>query len=122
MDLDDVQHEQLRTAGINVIEEPVTELQLKRNRIAALRTYSGIEHRFDTLYSALGVSIRTKLALDLGAGHDNAGCLTVDRHQQTTIPGLYAAGDITTDLNQICVATSQAAIAATAIHNSLRNL
>jgi thioredoxin reductase (NADPH) len=32
---------------------------------------------------------------------------------------LYAAGDVTGGLDQIVVATGQAAIAATAIHNSL---
>jgi len=35
------------------------------------------------------------------------------------VPGLLAAGDIVSDLNQISVAVGHAAIAATAIHNSL---
>jgi thioredoxin reductase (NADPH) len=35
------------------------------------------------------------------------------------VPGLYAAGDVAAGLNQINVAAGQAAIAATAIHNSL---
>jgi thioredoxin reductase (NADPH) len=38
---------------------------------------------------------------------------------QTSIDGLYAAGDVVHGLNQICVATGQAAIAATAIHHYL---
>ncbi|SNS87210.1 hypothetical protein SAMN06265795_10856 [Noviherbaspirillum humi] len=38
----------------------------------------------------------------------------------TSVPGLYAAGDVVSGLNQIAVATGQAAIAATAIHNSLQ--
>jgi thioredoxin reductase (NADPH) len=42
-----------------------------------------------------------------------------DEHQQTTVPNLYAAGDVVRGLNQISVAMGEAAIAATAIHNRL---
>ena len=41
-------------------------------------------------------------------------------HQRTSVDGVYACGDIVDDtLNQIAVAAGHAAIAATAIHNSL---
>lgn len=36
------------------------------------------------------------------------------------MPGLYAAGDVVRGLNQIAVATAEAAVAATDIHNRLR--
>ncbi len=39
--------------------------------------------------------------------------------QLTTVPGLYAAGDVVHGLAQISVAMGHAAIAATAIHNGL---
>ncbi len=47
------------------------------------------------------------------------GELFVDQHYQTSIEGLYAVGDVVNGLNQICVASAHAAIAATAIHNGL---
>ena len=47
------------------------------------------------------------------------GSLIVNKRQETSVRGLYAAGDIVSGLNQICVAESQAAIAATAIHEKL---
>jgi thioredoxin reductase (NADPH) len=40
----------------------------------------------------------------------------VNENQVTTIEGLYAAGDVVSDLDQIAVATGQAAIAATHIY------
>jgi thioredoxin reductase (NADPH) len=80
----------------------------------------GGEHRvFAALYSAFGVQVRSRLALALGAACDALGYLVVDAHQQTSVPGLYAAGDVTSGLNQISVATGGAAIAASAIHLSL---
>ena len=38
---------------------------------------------------------------------------------RTSVPGLYAAGDVVAALNQVSVAVGHAAIAATHIHNSL---
>ncbi|MBE7370091.1 NAD(P)/FAD-dependent oxidoreductase [Ramlibacter pallidus] len=74
---------------------------------------------FDTIYPALGLHHACELATALGARARENGQLEVDAHQQTTVPGLYVAGDVAVDLNQISVATGHAAIAATAIHNRL---
>lgn len=74
---------------------------------------------FDVLYPALGAQINHTLALNLGA-RIKQGALVVDEHQETSIKGLYAIGDVVSNLNQICVAQAQAAIAATDIHNKLR--
>jgi thioredoxin reductase (NADPH) len=109
----------LRSAGVRVIEEPMSALTFDGNRIAAFRVESGEIHHFDSIYSMLGVEVRSDLARDLGAACDDEANLVVDRHLQTSIPGLYAAGDVVSGLNQISVATGHAAIAATAIHNSL---
>lgn len=43
-----------------------------------------------------------------------------DAKQRTRQPGVYAAGDAVTGLNQIAVAMAQAEVAATDIHNALR--
>jgi thioredoxin reductase (NADPH) len=67
----------------------------------------------------LGCDVRSGLATALGARTDEQGCLVVDQHQQTGIPGLLAAGDVVSDLHQISVAFGHAAVAATAIHNAL---
>ena len=55
----------------------------------------------------------------MGAKTNHVGCLKVDAHQRTTVDGIYAAGDVVSDLHQIAVATGHAAVAATHIHKSL---
>ena len=77
---------------------------------------------FDNLYLALGCAAQAALAVDCGARRDDEGALVVDAHQMTSIDGLYAAGDVVRGINQIAVATGEAAIAATAMHNRLRQL
>jgi len=107
--------QQIQEAGIKLIEAPILQIDLKDERITALH-FSDAPYEFDTIYSALGSIKKSKLALDLGAAHKK-GDIIVDAHQQTSIAGLYAAGDIVSGLNQICVAQGQAAIASVAIHN-----
>jgi len=76
---------------------------------------------FDHLYLALGCEAQTDLAVACAARLDDDGKMVVDAHQMTSVEGLYAAGDVVRGLNQIAVATGEAAIAATAMHNSLRH-
>lgn len=69
-------------------------------------------HEVDALYPALGCNVRSDLATGLGASSTENGHLEVDDHHCTTIEGLYAAGDVVTDLHQLSVAFGHAAIAA----------
>ena len=79
----------------------------------------GLDERFDTLYPVLGADAQSGLAQSLHAGMDEGGELRVDRSMQTTVPGLYAVGDVVSGLNQISVAVGHAALAATAVHRRL---
>lgn len=79
----------------------------------------GSATQFDILYPAMGCDVRAGLATALGAATDPAGTLEIDAHQQTSVDGLYAAGDVVSDLHQIAVATGHAAVAATRIHRRL---
>lgn len=109
----------LRDAGIGVVED---HLRAGHVEDEAFVCVFANERRdaYDCLYLALGSRMRSGLARRLGATLTEQGELVVDRHMQTTVPGLYAAGDVVLALSQIAVATGQAATAATAIHNRLR--
>jgi thioredoxin reductase (NADPH) len=121
MDLEPDQKSRLREAGVTVVETPAVEVALAGGRITELVLADGRRLAFDTIYSALGTDPRNALARQLGAELDGEdGRVLVDAHQQTTADGVYAAGDIVAGLNQISVAMGQAAVAATAIHNRLR--
>ena len=73
----------------------------------------------DALYVGFGVRVRSELAANLDACHDDEGYLVVDQKQQTTVPGIYAAGDVVQSLSQISVCFGQAAITASAINVAL---
>jgi thioredoxin reductase (NADPH) len=107
---------ELADAGIAVVG-PVKALSYRDGGIDAATAAGDL--RFDILYPAMGCDVRANLATSLGAATDAAGTLEVDAHQQTSLDGLYAAGDVVSDLHQIAVATGHAAIAATRIHRRL---
>ena len=117
MDLDGKERKRVDEHGIKVVYEPVASLDMEGDRIAAVRTGTGVEHRFEVLYSALGLKPRSDLGKRLGARLDETGALLVDEHNRTSVGGLYAAGGVVRGLDQIVVAMGHAAIAATDIHN-----
>ena len=98
--------------------QPGAPLQRQRGRIAVPLADGGLQS-FDTVYPAMGATKGSGLARALGAAIDGEGCLVVDDHNRATVAGLYAAGDVVSDLHQISVALGHAAVAATAIHNDL---
>jgi thioredoxin reductase (NADPH) len=107
----------LREAGVKVVG-PVGAIERSGDGIRAVLR-GGQNLSFDVVYPALGCEVRSELASGLGAKTNDVGCLEVDSHQRTTVAGIYAAGDVVSDLHQIAVATGHAAIAATHIHKSL---
>ena len=102
-------------AGITVIREPVASVTIERDRIVSLTTQQGAYHSFDSIYSALGSKARSDLLRGLGTVLDENGCVATDEPQRSSTDGLFAAGDVVRNLDQISVAMGQAAIAATAI-------
>jgi thioredoxin reductase (NADPH) len=79
----------------------------------------GRRQMFDVVYPVLGSFPESELLSGLDVERDEDGMIVADKHQRTSIAGLFAAGDAANSLNQICVAVGEAAIAATAIHRSL---
>jgi thioredoxin reductase (NADPH) len=114
----------LRQAGIVLPSDCVVELKgagLNNNGDGiAARFASGREKRFSAIYAAMGSRPRSQLFNQLGGGATPEGCIDTDDHQRTSIPGVWAIGDVVDALDQIAVAVGHAAIAATDLHNSLR--
>ena len=91
-------------------EERVTGVQLNSGGIVEL---SGV-------FVALGVAGSTALARKLGAEVDGNRIVVDPRTMQTTLPGLYAAGDCTGGLLQVAKAVYEGALAGTEAAKALR--
>lgn len=107
----------LTEAGVRWTDAPVDAVRLEQGRVAVVQAHG--TRWCDTLYAALGVTVHSQLAGSLGAVLDATGYVETDAHHATSVPGLYAAGDVCKGLNQIAVALGGAAIAASAMHRAL---
>lgn len=73
------------------------------------------EIKLQGVFIEVGSTPTTVMAKELGINLDKAGYIKVDNKQDTNIPGIFAAGDITTSSNyfrQIITAASEGSIAA----------
>ncbi len=103
------------------LHAPVTETRLHGEGVELVLA-DGSAHAFDVIYAAAGSRPALDLAVALGARCDERGGIVVDDHCRSSVPGLYAAGEVVSALDQIAVAFGHAAIAATAIHNGCNGL
>ncbi|RYY76635.1 MAG: hypothetical protein EOO52_03780 [Gammaproteobacteria bacterium] len=84
-----------------------------------IQSIDGSCREYDSLYVMLGEERGVELAKQAGAASNSTGKLIIDKHQRSTLNGLYAIGDLVSSLHQVSVAAGQAAIASTHIHNTL---
>jgi thioredoxin reductase (NADPH) len=110
-------NQKLKDAGIDCIDGPAQAVAITGNCIV-VDTAEG-HHAFDTIYPALGSDTHTQLGEMVGARLADDGCFLCDSHQRTSVPGLYAAGDVVHGLDQISHAMGEGGVAATSIRNDL---
>ena len=115
-----LQVNELASRGVKVVDDPVDEMVCENSQLV-VRMRGGSTHVFDVLYSALGLEANNQLAQMLALEQDHDGQIMVDEHMMTSSKNVFAIGDVAHGLNQISVATGQAAIASTAVHNMLNS-
>jgi thioredoxin reductase (NADPH) len=103
----------------SVVEEFIGEEQLEKVKIRNVKTGEITEMPMDGVFIAIGEIPQNEVAVSLGLELDEEGYIIVDRRMTTSIPGVFAAGDITGGLKQIVVATGEGAIAATSAFEDL---
>jgi len=107
----------LQALGIAAVDGPCHAVAIDGESII-VDTAEG-KHKFDSVYPALGSDAHSDLATMAGAKVADSGCIVVDSHQRTSLPGLYAAGDVVIGLDQISHAMGEGGVAATTIRNDL---
>lgn len=104
-------------------EIPVETRKLRElfgsEKLAGVRFADGTELAADGVFIAVGVAGSTDFARKVGAVTKGAA-VSADENRQTTVPGLYAAGDCTGGLLQISKAVCDGAIAGTSVVKAFR--
>lgn len=104
--------------NVTVEKRQITEL-LGEGTFQGVRYEDGTEEAFDGLFVALGSASASDLARKAGAAFEGANPV-LGPDFQTTVPGLFAAGDCTGGTLQVSVAVGEGAMAGLAAIKYLR--
>jgi thioredoxin reductase len=118
-ELDPDERARLERASVPVDERPVAGVRSRDGALEAVLFADGDQLPRDGLLVAAPLRQRSPLATDLGAELTERGTVDVDAFGQTTVPGLYAAGDVSAVMQQVAGAIADGARAAAAINDSL---
>jgi len=117
-DLRDGCRARLAEAGVDVIEDKIAALDGDDGMLRALLTNGGRRVELDALFAAQGATPIADVAEGLGVERNAEGYLVVDVDQKTSVPGVFAAGDLTRHHSHLVTAAvhegAQAAAAAAA--------
>lgn len=117
--LDEAGRARLAAAGVRVDERPVADLEGDRSGMTGVRLADGhVEPRTGGFVRPTWHADLDWLGVD--AVRDADGLLVVDRSGRTSVPGLYAVGDVTPPgPEQLIVAAGHGAVTAAAVHRDL---
>jgi thioredoxin reductase (NADPH) len=106
----------LAAAGIEVIDDHIGSVEGADGVMSAVITRkAGRRLGLDSLFSIQGANPETSLARQLGVALAPSGWIDVDTEQKTSVPGVYAAGDVTAlHSHQVTAAVHEGAQAASA--------
>ena len=117
---DDDCRRQLAEAGIAVLEDDAVELLGERGGLEGVRLRDAGIVPCELAFFSIAHHPRSALAEQLGCRLTKEGCIEVDADAATSVPGVYAAGDITPGLQIVQVAAAKGAVAGVACARSLR--
>jgi thioredoxin reductase len=114
----------LHAAGIAVVEQPVAGLRGPGDQLEAIGLADGTSRACGGLLLSVTLRQRSPLATQLGAEAAPASpiaadALVVDFQFQTTVPGLFAAGDLGASMPSVANAVAAGSNAAAGVVHSL---
>ncbi|CAN5814875.1 NAD(P)/FAD-dependent oxidoreductase [soil metagenome] len=111
--------EALDRFGIEIVTEPVIQLTGEAGQLRAAHLSGGGRQELDALFFHIAYGPGSTLPAELGCEANEEGILKIDDNFETTVPGVYAAGDITHGSKLAIRAAAEGTRAAIGIYRSL---
>jgi thioredoxin reductase len=112
--------EALERHGVALVEDDAVSFQGERGHLRAVHLAGGVRVPADLVFFSIAHHPRNELAEQLGCACTPEGCLVVDEEGCTTVPGVYAAGDVTPGIQLAAVAAGTGTVAGVSCAASLR--
>lgn len=114
--------EALTEQGVQLIEESASALLGRRGALRAVQLQSGQEIACDLLFFSVAHTPRCSLAESLGCRLDDEGYVLVNSGGRSSVPGVYAAGDLVPGIQLVAVASAKGVVAGVAAAQDLLGL
>ena len=115
---DDSCRDQLAGCGIPLLEVDARRFLGQRGDLTGVELADGRVLPASLVMFSVAHRPRTELAASLGCAVDEEGYVAVDEHGETSVPGVYAAGDLTPGLQLTLVAAASGVVAGVACAQS----
>jgi len=124
---DPIYEKHLSKAGVEVLLGKKTLEISGKERVETIKFKDIISGKEETLqvngvFVYAGMQPRNILAKGLGLLLDAKGCVAVNARKESSLKGIFAAGDIAGEISQIVIAAGSGAIAATAAFDFIKGL
>ena len=103
---------------VELVEQSATRFVGERGALEGLELQSGRVLPTSLVFFSVAHKPRVDVALSLGCELDDEGYVAVDSEGQTSVPNLYAAGDLTPGLQLVSVASASGVVAGVAAAQS----
>lgn len=113
---------QLQVRGVIIENTPVRSLSGEGSRLEAVQLADGRSVAIDALFTGSRLHPSSPLAEQLGCAYEEGpmgSYLKVDKMQQTSVPGVFAAGDATRMMHNATFAAADGVMAGISAHRSL---
>ncbi len=118
-DFSEEQWKSLERNRIRVIERDVVEVMHHNGQIKAVLFDDGTHENYDAAYAAIPFEQHCDIPVSLGCELTQAGHLKVDQFHQTTVGGIFAAGDCTSMFRSVANAVSTGNLAGAMANHQL---
>ena len=109
----------LRQYGIELRREPVRSLEGANGQLKSIKFGSGPDLERNGLFFSTGCHQGSDLSQRLGCKRSEKGGVVVDpATEETSVPGVYVAGDVSRDVLLVAIAIAEGAKAAVAINKA----
>lgn len=117
--LDDEGRAKLTARGVRIVDGAVSGLVVKDDRLTGVRLADGTVVARSALFVATRLVPNDALLTDLGCERDDNGWVRVDQSGLTSVPGVWAAGNVVDFAAQVVNAAAAGAKAALAVNMDL---
>jgi thioredoxin reductase len=113
------ERDQLERVGIRLIETPIARLDEQDSTLQGIHFTDGSYLAREAIFVRTTLQQHSSLPAKLGCAMTDAGFVAVDEMNKTSIDGVFAAGDLSSPMQQVIHAASRGAVAAAWINTAL---